>query len=131
MTIVEKAAYLRGLAEGLGLVPDDSAQGRLWAALSELLGDMAHEIEDLQRAQLDTAEAVDELAERLYADEDEDEDEEEDDAGRVLYDAACPFCGEEIRRWTRAWSPVRTAASGLLLIWARQRTTKKKNSPWF
>lgn len=98
MTIVEKAAYLRGLAQGLGLVPDDSAQGRLWAALSELLGDMAHEIEDLQHAQLDTAEAVDELAERLYADEDEDEDEDEkeDDAGRVLYDAACPFCGEEI-----------------------------------
>ena len=97
MTIVEKAAYLRGLAEGLGLVPDDSAQGRLWAALSELLGDMAREIEDLQTAQLDTAEAVEELAECLYADEDEDEDEdEEDETDSVLYDATCPFCGEEI-----------------------------------
>lgn len=99
MTIVERAAYLKGLAEGLGLVPDDSAQGRLWAALSEFLSDVAREIEDLQRAQLDTAEIVDELAESFYAadDEDEQEEEEEEEADdRVLYDAACPFCGEEI-----------------------------------
>ena len=46
MTVVEKAAYLKGLAEGLGVTPD-SKEGKLWAALNDLLSDMAHEIEDL------------------------------------------------------------------------------------
>ena len=30
MTVVEKAAYLKGLAEGLGVTPD-SKEGKLWA----------------------------------------------------------------------------------------------------
>ena len=47
MTIVEKAAYLKGLTDGLGLEPD-SRDGKLWNALNDLLSDMAHEIEDLQ-----------------------------------------------------------------------------------
>ena len=102
MTIVEKAAYLKGLAEGLG-VDGDSPDGKLWAALNDLLSDMAHEIEDLQSAHLDIADAVDELGEELAAveeqvydldspelfdaaydddfdDEDEDEDEDDEDA---------------------------------------------------
>ena len=52
MTVVEKAAYLKGLAEGLGVTPD-SKEGKLWAALNDLLSDMAHEIEDLQESNLD------------------------------------------------------------------------------
>ena len=44
MNLVEKAAYLKGLAEGLGMDPQ-SKEGRLWAALNELLSDMAHELE--------------------------------------------------------------------------------------
>ena len=95
MTIVEKAAYLKGLAEGLG-VDADSREGKLWAALNELLADMAHEIEDLQSAQLDISDAIDELGEELSMVEeqvydldgpelfdpeldDEDEDEEDDE----------------------------------------------------
>ena len=93
MTIVEKAAYLKGLAEGLG-VDSESREGKLWAPLHELLTDMAHEIEDLQAAHLDLADALDELGEELSAVEeqvydldspedfdpelDEDEDEDED-----------------------------------------------------
>ena len=34
MTIVEKTAYLKGLAEGLGMDPQ-SKEGRLWAAPEE------------------------------------------------------------------------------------------------
>ncbi|MEI3061783.1 MAG: CD1247 N-terminal domain-containing protein [Oscillospiraceae bacterium] len=49
MTVVEKAAYLKGLAEGLGVTPD-SKEGKLWAALNDLLSDMAHEIEDFRKA---------------------------------------------------------------------------------
>ena len=64
MTIVEKAAYLKGLCEGLGVEPD-SRDGKLWGALTELLSDMAHEIEDLQSGSLDFADTLDEFGEEL------------------------------------------------------------------
>ena len=112
MTIVEKAAYLKGLTEGLGITPE-TKEGKLWAALQDLLTDIAHEIEDMQSSQLDMADALDELTDELTLlqdsrskpdmlpldDEDEDdEDEDEDDASydSVLYDVTCPVCGEEV-----------------------------------
>ena len=119
MTVVEKAAYLKGLTEGLGMDPQ-SKEGKLWAALNDLLADMAHEIEDLQESGLGHAEALDALAEELsdleeavfdLDDDEEDEDDygcprqqEDEDAEEdpdptydgVIYDATCPVCGEEI-----------------------------------
>ena len=111
MTIVEKAAYLKGLTEGLGITPE-TKEGKLWAALQDLLSEMAHEIEDMQSNQLDMADALDELTDEvtllqnacgdpdlLPLDDEENEDEEdEDDAAYdgVLYDVTCPVCGEEI-----------------------------------
>ena len=126
MTVVEKAAYLKGLVEGLGIEPD-SREGKLWGALGELLSDMAHEIEDLQATDMDHAEALDEMAEELsyledlvcdldepedFDDEDcdgdcdfcglcdeddeDDEDDEEPEYDGVIYDVTCPVCGEEI-----------------------------------
>ena len=64
MTIVEKAAYLKGLTAGLGVEPD-SREGKLWGALTDLLSDMAHEIEDLQSGSLDFADTLDEVCEDL------------------------------------------------------------------
>ena len=64
MTIVEKAAYLRGLTDGLGMDPQ-SREGRLWAALNDLLGDMAHEIEDLHETDRGQAQALDGVADEL------------------------------------------------------------------
>lgn len=64
MTIVERAAYLKGLTEGLSVEPD-SRDGKLWAALTDLLSDMAHEIEDLQSGSLDFADALDEIGDEL------------------------------------------------------------------
>ena len=117
MTIVEKAAYLKGLTEGLGITPE-TKEGKLWAALQDLLSDIAHEIEDMQSAHLDMADALDELTDEVTMlqdycgdldmspiedDEDEDEDDEEDEEDEdgdgydgVLYDVTCPVCGEEI-----------------------------------
>ena len=107
MTIVEKAAYLKGLAEGLG-AGADSKEGKLWAALNDLLADMAHEIEDLQASHLDVADALDEVSEELsmiedyvydldspedmfdpededdFEDSEDDEDEDEEDDGPAL-----------------------------------------------
>ena len=81
MTVVERAAYLKGLVEGLGLEPD-SRDAKLWKALTELVSDMAHEIEDLQTSSLDMADAMDELCEELSYLEDLslDRDYPEDDA---------------------------------------------------
>ena len=64
MTIVEKAAYLKGLAEGLD-VENNSKEGKLWSVMLELLSDMAHEIEDLQESNLDHAGAIDDISEEL------------------------------------------------------------------
>ena len=107
MNLVERAAYLKGLAEGLGM-DAQSKEGRLWAALNELLADMAHAIEELRENDQRLDDSLDELSgELMYLEEmccdleqldDEDEDDEEDDAeyDGVVYDAVCPVCGEEI-----------------------------------
>ena len=107
MNLVEKAAYLKGLAEGLGM-DAQSKEGRLWAALNDLLADMAHEIEDLHEADDRLDDALDELAGELsYLEElscdleklDDDDDGAADDDAEydgVVYDATCPVCGEEI-----------------------------------
>ena len=112
MTVVEKAAYLKGLTEVLGIAPD-SKEGKLWNALNELLSDMAHEIEDLHACYDEHDEALDEVCDELNyleeltcdldfpEDDDDYDDEDEDDDGDpeydgVIYDATCPVCGEEI-----------------------------------
>ncbi len=92
MTIVEKAAYLKGLTEGLGVEPE-SRDGKLWSALNDLLSDMAHEIEDLQAVSSDYAEVIDDICEdlgyleELTADLDDGGLEELDDDDN-LYDLA-------------------------------------------
>ena len=97
MTIVEKAAYLKGLCEGLGVDPD-SREGKLWGALNELLSDMAHEIEDLQSGSLDFADALDEFGDELsYLEEltcDLDRPEDLDDEFCTGDCGSCEFdCG--------------------------------------
>ena len=64
MTIAEKAAYLKGLTDGLGMEPQ-SREGRLWAALNDLLGDIAHELEDLRETDRGQAQALDGVADEL------------------------------------------------------------------
>lgn len=96
MTIVEKAAYLKGLTDGLG-IDNESKEGKLWGALNDLLADMAHEIEDLQESNLDFAEALDDISEDLtYLEEltcdldvpDFDDDEDYDD----ICSGDCALC---------------------------------------
>ena len=123
MTVVEKAAYLKGLVEGLGVEPE-SRDGKLWGALTELLSQMAHEIEDLQESDNDYADALDEIAEELsyleeltcdldgpedFEDFDEEYEEDESCGGEcgscggcggyeeyAEYELHCPKCGGAI-----------------------------------
>ena len=64
MTISEKAAYLKGLVEGLG-ADKDSRDGKLWSCMTDLMADIAHELEDLQDSNLDFADALDEIGDEL------------------------------------------------------------------
>ena len=104
MTITEKTAYLKGLADGLGVDPE-SKEGKLWAALNDVLTDIAHELESLHETDLGQAEAIDGVADELsyleelcggFDSEDEEDEDEELEYDGVIYDATCPVCGEEI-----------------------------------
>ncbi|MBQ3702353.1 MAG: hypothetical protein II885_06305 [Oscillospiraceae bacterium] len=108
MTITEKTAYLKGLADGLGVDPQ-SKEGKLWAALNDLLCDIAHELENLHETDRGQAQALDGLADEVSLLEDicdgldggdrdlsDDEDDGDLSYDGVVYDATCPVCGEEI-----------------------------------
>ena len=107
MGITEKVAYLKGLADGLNL-DKDSKEGKLFAAIIDVLDDMALEIEDMQELQMELSEGLDAVSDDLEDiedivyeewDEDEEDDEEEDEEeedSEDCYATTCPTCEEEI-----------------------------------
>ena len=106
MKISEKAAYIKGLAEGLELDPKDK-QTKIIKALIDLVNEMAEEITVLEQCYDDVCDQIDALDEDLagvedliYEDDDDDDDDDdftckcgEDDAA---YEVVCPTCGAEI-----------------------------------
>ena len=98
MEILEKVAYMKGLAEGLGL-DGQTKEGKLLTVMMDILDDMALELQDMREGQIDLEEALDAVSDdlsdverRVYEDEDEEEDEEDGE----VYQTTCPSCGEEI-----------------------------------
>ena len=81
MEISEKVAYLKGLAEGLAL-DTESKEGKLIAAIIDVLDDMSEALLDLEDELCDVEEGLDavsddlsEVEECLFElDDDEDED---------------------------------------------------------
>ena len=110
MTLNERAAYIKGLAEGMEL-DTASKEGKVIAALIELCSDMADEIAELDE-RVDTVHAYcEELDEDLGAveeilleDDDEDDfecdgdccncDEECELADEDYFEIECPSCGD-------------------------------------
>lgn len=103
MTITEKCAHLKGLAEGMNL-DASSPEVKLINAVIDLLGDVTEAIseidEDLETLN-DYAEELDEdlgaIEELLYDDDDDDcccccDDDCDED----LFCELCPKCGEQI-----------------------------------
>lgn len=82
MTISEKSAYLKGLMDGLKL-STESDEGKMIAAMVDLLGDMARKITDIEDTTIAISDELDEIEEDLDAIEDfimdEDDDDEDDD----------------------------------------------------
>lgn len=105
MTIAEKVAYLKGLAEGLNIDTETSKEGKLISMMMDILQDIALELEDLQTEQNELGEEIDAISddlsdveEYLYDDEEDDEEEydEDDDEEEDCYASVCPNCGDEI-----------------------------------
>ncbi len=83
MTISEKAAYLKGLMDGLNL-DTEKAEGKMISAIVELLGDVTKRLTDVEETTIAISDELDEIEEDLDAIEDyildeEDEDEDWDD----------------------------------------------------
>ncbi len=117
MELSNKAAYLQGLVDGLG-VDESTKEGKIIKAMSALLAEMAEALEgmdeDLSRAydQInDLSDELEDLEADLYEDEDDEDDEDEDDeddeedaddandddiASEPFYEVACPNCGETV-----------------------------------
>lgn len=95
MSISERAAYLKGLSEGLDL-DTSKPEGKLIEAMLDLVFDMSDEIslleEDVQFLSEQNEEILEILDEMVEYDDYYDEDEEENPE----YEVKCPDCGSEI-----------------------------------
>ena len=115
MTISEKAAYLKGLMDGLNL-DTEKAEGKMISAIVELLGDVTKRLTDVEETTIAISDELDEIEEDLdaiedyimdeddddyYDDEDFDEDDFEDegfdfgDEETTIYEVVCA-CGNVI-----------------------------------
>ena len=112
MTTSEKVAYLKGLAEGMGV--EDAGQGKLFKVIIDILEDLALDLADTRSAVEELSDGMEELGDDLTAledefydtvygefdptenegeeDEDEEDDEDEDDED-IFYSVTCPGCG--------------------------------------
>ena len=97
MTISEKVAYLKGLAEGLELDTSKSKEAKLISVMIGILEEVGLSIEDLEDNTAALGEEIDAISEDLsdveeiVYDEDEDDYDDED-----FFEVECPSCGAEI-----------------------------------
>ena len=106
MTNSEKAAYIRGLMEGMDLDPN-AKETKLFNAIVDLLDDLSLSVEEMEDAYDELSGQVDEIDEDLgeleeeFYDIDEDEDDDDDDAweddeDECYYEVTYPKCGVTI-----------------------------------
>ena len=129
MTISEKAAYLKGLMDGLNL-DTEKAEGKMIAGIVDLLSDVTKRLNDVEQTTIDICDELDEIEDDLDAiedfimDEDEDYDDDDDfedeedecdcDCDEIIYEVECS-CGNIInfdearhRRSGRLWWEIRS-----------------------
>ena len=99
MTVTEKAAYLRGLFEGL-VLDDDMDTTKLFKAMLDVIDDLALTVSDLEdelallTEQVDAVdEDLDDLEQFVYEEDFDDDCCCEDDD---VYEVDCPACGETV-----------------------------------
>ena len=102
MTISEKVAYLKGLAEGLAIDTEKSKEGKLISVMIGILEEIGLSIEDLEENTQALGEEIDVLSDDLsdvedvVFDEDEDEDEDDEDYDDDWFEVECPTCEEPL-----------------------------------
>ncbi len=98
MDISSKAAYLKGLMDGLS-IDSSSDEGKLFEKIIDLLGDLARAHTELQLQvddiDYDLADVEDELDDLYDDDYDEDDDLPFDDYDDE-YEVLCPHCKEVV-----------------------------------
>ena len=114
MTLIEKAAYIKGLVDGMEL-DKDSKEGKVIAALVDLLGEVVNAIDGLEADVDELYEYAEELDEDLgevesvLCEDDEDYDDYEDECDGMcdecdldcdlddeFFEIECPSCGEVV-----------------------------------
>ena len=80
MTTSEKVAYLKGLAEGMG-IQEDGGQGKLFHVIIDILEDLSLDLADTKDALVDLTDGVEEINEDLAELENE------------FYESPCSCCG--------------------------------------
>ena len=103
MDICEKIAYIKGLAEGLNL-DETKPEGKILAAIIDLLGDITDEICDIEEGCEEIIEQIDAVDEDLADlesfiyedDEDDDCDCDCDCCEDEVYEIECPACNDII-----------------------------------
>ena len=95
MTISEKVAYLKGLAEGLDLDTMKSKEGKLISVMIGILEELAMSVEDLEENALNLGEEIDVLSDDL-SDVEEVVFDEEEDYDDDWFEVECPTCGADI-----------------------------------
>ena len=91
MTLYEKAAYLRGLADGVDL-DKTTPEGKILAALLDLVSDIADEVEAINEDIVDLQDYVEEIDEDLADVEDFLDEECDGDCEACDCDGDCDDC---------------------------------------
>ena len=149
MTISEKVAYLKGLADGLDLQEKPSKEGKLIAKIIDILEDVGFAVEDLEvevEALTDEVESVAEDlsdVETMVFEDWEDEDDETPAAAvaaaplwttTISLKSSAPAAARTLSSTRASWTLVRslapTAATSSPWIWwtrRKQRTRTRNN----
>jgi len=105
MNVSEKAAYIKGLMEGLK-VEEDKPEGKILKAMADLLEDLSLSVLDLEDENAALNEYIEEidddladLEDEVYCEEDYYDDEDgldDDDEAYPCVELECPACGEPV-----------------------------------
>lgn len=112
MTLSEKVAYLKGVAEGLKFDPEKSSEGKLISIMMDILEHIALNAEENDDSIQALADQLDDVSDSLamledyvYSGEfDSDDDDDEDDAEEALaaleedgfFELECPNCADTL-----------------------------------
>ena len=96
MTISEKVAYLKGLADGLAIDTEKSKEGKLIHEIIGILEEIGMSIEDLEENTVALGEEIDAVSDDLSDVEDVVFDEDEEDDDEDFFTVECPTCGKEL-----------------------------------